>query len=205
MSTSENMSARCTLGALGFKRLEWSETARNQPKWSPAGCRTSEKNFFPANLGLYKAFFRKRKVDKDFKGSALFGEWQVDHYQPPIARDGKVPRNAFGNVDLYQECMLPIGTVWIREIEHGTFSRVCRKLGIDTAKAVIGFDGKKGYPVTEGYILCTENEVNFTKFSYLKVKSTFCSGSENCLAVCEGIKPDFSCPRIYLIFLFRKQ
>jgi len=71
-----------------------------------------------------------------------------------------VPRNDFGNVDLYQECMLPIGTTWIRhlDMDMGVFSRVCRKQQIDAAKAVVGFDGKKGYPVTEGYVICKEFE-----------------------------------------------
>ena len=57
--------------------------------------------------------------------------------------------------------MLPIGTAWIRDLDGGTFSRVCRKQNIDAAKAVIGFDGKKGYPVTEGYVICKEFEVRF--------------------------------------------
>ena len=106
-------------------------------------------------------FIRKQNKDKDHKGSPLFGEWQVDHYEPPIATNGKVPRNDFGNDDLYQECMLPIGTTWINfdGLDMGVFSRVCRKQQIDTAKAVVGFDGKKGYPVTDGYVICKEFEV----------------------------------------------
>ena len=56
--------------------------------------------------------------------------------------------------------MLPIGTTWIRDVEHGVFSRVCRKQNIDAAKAVVGFDGKKGYPVTNGYVICKEFEVS---------------------------------------------
>ena len=78
----------------------------------------------------------------------------------PIAKNGLVPRNNFGNVDLYKESMLPIGCVWIKDIlEPAIFSRTCKKLDIDCVKAVTGFDGKKGYPVTEGYVLCKEFEV----------------------------------------------
>ena len=102
---------------------------------------------------------RKQGVDSEAKNSGLFGEWQVEIYKPEIAKNGKVPRNDFGNVDLYQECMLPIGCVWIKDIDDmGLFSRVCRKLNIDAAKAVTGFDGKKGYPVCEGYVMCKEFE-----------------------------------------------
>lgn len=41
----------------------------------------------------------------------IFGIWQVDDYVPPTAENGKVPRNAFGNVELFKTCMLPKGTV----------------------------------------------------------------------------------------------
>lgn len=39
----------------------------------------------------------------------LFGEWQVEDYIPPIAKDGKVPRNEYGNVELFKPEMLPRG------------------------------------------------------------------------------------------------
>lgn len=44
----------------------------------------------------------------------LFGIWQTEDYIPPIAVDGKVPRNEYGNVDLFKPCMLPIGTVHLQ-------------------------------------------------------------------------------------------
>jgi len=34
-------------------------------------------------------------------------------YEPPEAKDGIVPRNEYGNVDLFKKCMLPKGTVHI--------------------------------------------------------------------------------------------
>lgn len=43
----------------------------------------------------------------------LFGEWQTTDYVPPEAKDGIVPRNEYGNVDLFKKCMLPKGTVHI--------------------------------------------------------------------------------------------
>ena len=55
--------------------------------------------------------------------------------------------------------MLPIGTVFLEDLDDfGVCSRVCRKLGIDAAKAVVGFDGKKGYPKIGGYVICKEFE-----------------------------------------------
>ena len=89
---------------------------------------------------------KKAGVASD-KNSPLFDEWQTDTHQPEIAKDGLVPGNNFGNIN----CMLPIGRVYINDddMDMGVFSRMCRKLNIDAPKAVIGFDGKKGYPVTK--------------------------------------------------------
>lgn len=88
----------------------------------------------------------------------LFGEWQTQEYDPPKAENGKVPRNAYGNVDMYQECMLPKGCAWLK---LSGLPRVANKLGIDCAAAVVGFDNHCGsgygsHPVIEGFIVCEE-------------------------------------------------
>jgi hypothetical protein len=44
----------------------------------------------------------------------VFGKWQTEDYQPPTAENGIVPRNAYGNVELFKPCMLPIGCVHMR-------------------------------------------------------------------------------------------
>ncbi|KAK2851147.1 hypothetical protein Q5P01_007423 [Channa striata] len=94
---------------------------------------------------------------KDENDLALFGEWQTEEYQPPIAVDGKVPRNDYGNVYLFKPCMLPVGCVHLR---LPNLHRVGRKLDIDVAPAVTGFDFHGGYShaVTDGYIVCEEHE-----------------------------------------------
>ncbi|XP_054904591.1 DNA repair protein complementing XP-C cells isoform X2 [Poeciliopsis prolifica] len=87
----------------------------------------------------------------------LFGEWQTEEYQPPIAVDGKVPRNDYGNVYLFKACMIPVGCVHLR---LPNLHRVARKLDLDAAPAVTGFDYHGGYShaVTDGYIVCEEDE-----------------------------------------------
>uniref|UniRef100_A0AAQ6A7S4 Xeroderma pigmentosum, complementation group C n=1 Tax=Amphiprion ocellaris TaxID=80972 RepID=A0AAQ6A7S4_AMPOC len=87
----------------------------------------------------------------------LFGEWQTEEYQPPIAVDGKVPRNDYGNVYLFKPCMLPVGCV---HLQLPNLHRVARKLNLDAAPAVTGFDFHGGYShaVTDGYIVCEEHE-----------------------------------------------
>ncbi|XP_005800235.1 DNA repair protein complementing XP-C cells [Xiphophorus maculatus] len=94
---------------------------------------------------------------KDENDLPLFGEWQTEEYQPPIAVDGKVPRNDYGNVYLFKACMIPVGCVHLR---LPNLHRVARKLDLDAAPAVTGFDYHGGYShaVTDGYIVCEENE-----------------------------------------------
>lgn len=41
----------------------------------------------------------------------VFGKWQTQLYVAPPAKDGKVPRNEYGNVDFFKPWMLPKGTV----------------------------------------------------------------------------------------------
>ncbi|KAF5891921.1 DNA repair protein complementing XP-C cell, partial [Clarias magur] len=100
---------------------------------------------------------RKMPENKDNKDLPLFGHWQTEEYQPPVAVDGKVPRNDFGNVYLFKPCMLPVGCVHLR---LPNLNRVARKLNVDCAGAVTGFDfhGGHSHPVTDGYIVCEEHE-----------------------------------------------
>ncbi|KAJ1110745.1 hypothetical protein NDU88_008092 [Pleurodeles waltl] len=85
----------------------------------------------------------------------LYGLWQTEDYQPPVAVGGKVPRNEYGNVYLFKPSMLPIGC---SHLHVPNLHRVARKLNIDCVPAVTGFDFHCGFshPVTEGYIVCEE-------------------------------------------------
>ncbi|XP_032988575.1 DNA repair protein complementing XP-C cells isoform X3 [Rhinolophus ferrumequinum] len=92
---------------------------------------------------------------QDHNDLGLFGKWQTEEYQPPVAVDGKVPRNEFGNVYLFLPSMMPVGCV---QLNLPNLHRVARKLDIDCVQAIIGFDFHNGYshPVTDGYIVCEE-------------------------------------------------
>ncbi|XP_068413851.1 DNA repair protein complementing XP-C cells [Eschrichtius robustus] len=92
---------------------------------------------------------------QDYNDLGLFGKWQTEQYQPPVAVDGKVPRNEFGNVYLFLPGMMPVGCI---QLNLPNLHRVARKLNIDCAQAVTGFDFHKGYshPITDGYIVCEE-------------------------------------------------
>ncbi|XP_004692408.1 PREDICTED: DNA repair protein complementing XP-C cells [Condylura cristata] len=92
---------------------------------------------------------------QDQNDLGLFGRWQTEEYQPPVAVDGKVPRNEFGNVYLFLPSMMPVGCV---QLKLPNLHRVARKLDIDCVQAITGFDFHGGYshPVTDGYIVCEE-------------------------------------------------
>ncbi|KAL0600143.1 DNA repair protein complementing XP-C cells [Plecturocebus cupreus] len=92
---------------------------------------------------------------RDENDLGLFGYWQTEEYQPPVAVDGKVPRNEFGNVYLFLPSMMPVGCV---QLNLPNLHRVARKLDIDCVQAITGFDFHGGYshPVTDGYIVCEE-------------------------------------------------
>jgi hypothetical protein len=66
----------------------------------------------------------------------VFGFWQVEDYVPPPAVNGKVPRNEYGNVELYKRCMLPKGTVHLqRKFQYSVWSPLNRP--IDTEQTVL--------------------------------------------------------------------
>uniref|UniRef100_A0A170WRB9 Dna repair protein complementing xp-c cell n=1 Tax=Triatoma infestans TaxID=30076 RepID=A0A170WRB9_TRIIF len=56
---------------------------------------------------------------------------------PATAVDGKVPRNDFGNVELYKPSMIPKGTV---HLQLPGLMRIARKMDIDCAPAVVGWE-----------------------------------------------------------------
>ncbi|XP_048404097.1 DNA repair protein complementing XP-C cells [Stegostoma tigrinum] len=94
--------------------------------------------------------------DRDKDDLGLFGYWQTEPFSPPSAVNGKVPRNDFGNVYLFKPCMLPRGC---KHLRVPNINRVARKLNIDCAGAVVGFDFHSGHshPVIDGYIVCEEH------------------------------------------------
>lgn len=56
----------------------------------------------------------------------IFGHWQTQPYDPPTAENGMVPRNAYGNVELFKPEMLPKKT---RHLQcKCIFSRLTRYL-----------------------------------------------------------------------------
>ncbi|XP_024980877.1 DNA repair protein RAD4 isoform X2 [Cynara cardunculus var. scolymus] len=85
----------------------------------------------------------------------LYGKWQTEPLRLLPAENGIVPKNERGQVDLWSEKCLPPGTV------HLGFPRifaVAKKLEIDYAPAMVGFEFRNGrsVPLYDGIVVCTE-------------------------------------------------
>lgn len=85
----------------------------------------------------------------------LYGKWQMEPLCLPPAKNGIVPKNERGQVDVWSEKCLPPGTV------HLKFPRlvpVVRRLEIDFAPAMVGFEFRNGrsVPIFEGIVVCAE-------------------------------------------------
>lgn len=85
---------------------------------------------------------KRKQLDEITEGkqaglSGYYAPWQVEPYDPGEAKDGKVPRNEFGNVYLYSDDMLPKGCTYI--VGKPKLHLLAKKLEIDCARAVTGW------------------------------------------------------------------
>ncbi|KAI2726189.1 hypothetical protein CBS147332_3076 [Penicillium roqueforti] len=87
--------------------------------------------------------------------TTLYAEFQTEIYVPPPVVQGRIPKNAYGNLDVYVPSMVPSGGVHIKRPEA---VRAARILGIDYADAVTGFDfrGRRGTAVFGGIVIAVE-------------------------------------------------
>ncbi|KAI9046360.1 putative DNA repair protein Rad4 [Aspergillus affinis] len=97
-------------------------------------------------------------IDEDFETAAetpLYSLSQTELYKPPPVVQGKIPKNVYGNLDIYVPTMVPPGGV---HIIHSDAARAAKILGIDYADAVTGFDfkGRHGTAVFRGVVIAIE-------------------------------------------------
>ncbi|KAF2735320.1 Rad4-domain-containing protein [Polyplosphaeria fusca] len=88
-------------------------------------------------------------------GAGLYAAFQTELYVPPPVVRGRVPRNAYGNLDLYVPSMVPKGGVHIR---HKLSAKAARIVSVDHADAVTGFSfkGRHGTAVVQGVVVARE-------------------------------------------------
>ncbi|KAK2465392.1 hypothetical protein APHAL10511_002746 [Amanita phalloides] len=87
----------------------------------------------------------------------LYARSQTERFVPDPVINGIIPKNNFGNIDLYVPSMLPEGAA---HVPFKGVAKVARKLGFSHAEAVTGFEFKKrrAFPVKEGVVIAKENE-----------------------------------------------
>ncbi|KAK3902278.1 hypothetical protein C8A05DRAFT_44265 [Staphylotrichum tortipilum] len=87
--------------------------------------------------------------------SPLYIEPQTELYKAPPVVAGRVPRNRFGNLDLYTPSMVPPGGV---HMAHARAAQAAFILGVDYAPALTGFEfrGKHGTAVLNGVVVPEE-------------------------------------------------
>lgn len=90
--------------------------------------------------------------DEVDEGVALYAEFQTDIYTPPAIVGGLVPRNGYGNLDVYVPSMIPARGVHLR---HPLAAQAASILGIDAADAVTGFKfkGRQGTAIIDGVVV----------------------------------------------------
>ncbi|PAN35381.1 hypothetical protein PAHAL_6G204200 [Panicum hallii] len=137
------------------------QTLQSRHGWLREGLQIRE-NELPAKFVTRpKSTFNAQSVQSSANEDALkptlelYGEWQLEPLQLPHAVDGIVPKNERGQVDVWSEKCLPPGTVHLR---LPRLFQVAKRLGIDYAPAMVGFDYRSGrcLPVFDGIVVCTE-------------------------------------------------
>jgi len=95
------------------------------------------------------------EAGEESAGVALYALFQTEIYVPPPVVRGRVPRNAYGNLDVYVPSMIPKGGVHVKSPDA---SRAARLIGVDYADAVVGFQfkGRHGTAVVQGAIVAEE-------------------------------------------------
>ncbi|GKT44095.1 DNA repair protein rhp41 [Colletotrichum spaethianum] len=97
--------------------------------------------------------------ERNAAGTPVFTQEQTEVYRAPPVVNGRVPKNKFGNIDVYVATMVPKGGVHIPD-EFDTAARAAYTLGIDYASALSGFHfkGKHGTAVFNGVVVAQEYE-----------------------------------------------
>ncbi|KAL8829539.1 MAG: hypothetical protein Q9191_001966, partial [Dirinaria sp. TL-2023a] len=106
---------------------------------------------------------RKREVEEAEREGGeklkqgLYSWDQTEWIIPPPIQNGIIPKNAFGNMDVYVPSMVPEGAV---HIPLRSTMKICKRLGIDYAEAVTGFEfgNKRAVPVITGVVVAAEHE-----------------------------------------------
>lgn len=134
------------------------QTVRSADKWYRFG-REIKSNEHPLkHVPARTPRGRMQDQDEDMDeapATALYAFSQTSLYTPPPVVNGRIPKNAYGNLDVYVPSMVPPGGYHAR---HASAQKAARLLGIDYADAVTGFkfQGRHGTAITSGVVVAQE-------------------------------------------------
>lgn len=142
---------------------------------------------------------REAKVEEDEPadegeegaGTGLYAPFQTVTYEAPPVVNGRIPRNEYGNLDIYVPTMVPKGGV---HIVHPETARAAKILGIDYADGVTGFEfrGRHGIAVIKGAVVAAE---------YVEAVQAVISGFEDQRAEAEELRKSHEAVRMWKRFM----
>lgn len=129
--------------------------------------------------------------DKEGAGTGLYTPFQTVTYEAPPVVNGRIPRNEYGNLDIYVPTMVPKGGV---HIVHPETAHAAKILGIDYADAVTGFEfrGRHGTALIKGAVVATE---------YAEAVQAVISGFEDQRAEAEELRKSHEAVRMWKRFM----
>ncbi|MCJ1386110.1 hypothetical protein MMC17_009235 [Xylographa soralifera] len=138
--------------------------SRTSESWHKEG-RQVKKGEHPMKMVPVRAvtLIRKREIEEAERDGGeklkqgLYAMDQTEWIIPPPIQNGVIPKNAFGNMDCFVSTMVPEGAV---HIPLKGAMKVCKRLGIDFAEAVTGFEfgNQRAVPVITGVVVAIEHE-----------------------------------------------
>ena len=95
------------------------------------------------------------EISHTHAGTPLFAAYQTEQYTPPPVLNRIIPKNMYGNIDVYIAWMVPAGGVWIN---HPFACGAAKLLSLDWADAVTGFEfrGRTGTAIIKGAVVASE-------------------------------------------------
>lgn len=129
--------------------------------------------------------------DKEGAGMGLYTPFQTVTYEAPPVVNGRIPKNGYGNLDIYVPTMVPKGGV---HIVHAETARAAKILGIDYADAVTGFEfrGRHGTALIKGAVVATE---------YAEAVQAVISGFEDQRVEAEELRKSHEAVRMWKRFM----
>ncbi|KAI8963175.1 Rad4-domain-containing protein [Daldinia sp. FL1419] len=139
------------------------QIARSREKWYRMG-REVLPNEIPVKFLPKRAKQKRDSLDDEEEddpggavGTPIYTINQTKLFKHPPVINGRIPKNRFGNLDIYVPSMVPEGGVYVAD-ELG--ARAAFILGIDYAPALTGFHfrGRQGTAVLYGVVIAVEHE-----------------------------------------------